>query len=198
MFTGLISDIGILEKVDFPLIRVRCNYALETIAIGASIACDGCCLTVIALEQGEGGATIFDADVSNETLECTTLSTWQAGHKINLERSLTLGAELGGHIVTGHVDGVAQIINITDDDSSKRFTFSCPDALAPFIAAKGSVALNGTSFTVNTVNNNRFEINIIPHTQEVTTWGGQTIGNAVNIEIDMLARYVARAREYEA
>ncbi|MFS4437894.1 riboflavin synthase [Paracoccaceae bacterium GXU_MW_L88] len=198
MFTGLIEQIGTVletrQNGDMKA-RIACDYDLETVALGASIACDGCCLTVT--EKGEtDGRGWFAVDISAETLSKTTLGDWREGRKINLERSLKLGDELGGHIVSGHVDGVAEIVEITEDGESTRITFDAPESLAKYIAAKGSAALNGTSLTVNGVNGTRFDVNLIPHTKEVTTWGTAKTGDRVNLEIDMLARYVARLREF--
>jgi len=161
------------------------------IAIGASIACSGCCLTVIELR-----ANNFVVDVSAETLSKTTLGDWRKGAAVNLERAMRLGDELGGHIVSGHVDGVGEILSVTAEGDSRRFRFRVPNHLARFIASKGSVALDGTSLTVNEVDGNEFGVNIIPHTQAVTTWGHARAGNRVNVEIDMLARYVARLVEF--
>ena len=192
MFTGLITDIGIVEKIDGGRFRISCRYDPETIVPGASISCDGCCLTALNIATSEGGRTEFDADVSHETKQCTTLGQWQPGRKVNLERSLCLGDELGGHIVSGHVDCVAQIINITKDGLSKRFQFKVPGELKQFIASKGSVSIDGTSLTVNEVEDDVFGVNIIPHTLEVTTWGEKQIDDVVNLEVDLLARYVAR------
>ncbi len=155
--------------------------------MGASIACNGCCLTVV-----EKGPDWFAADASQETLNKTTLGAWKAGDKINLERPLRMGDELGGHMVLGHIDGVAEIKAVRDDAGSKRYTLVPPPELAKFVAAKGSVALDGVSLTVNEVDENSFGVNIIPHTQEVTTFGRLKPGSRVNMEIDSLARYVAR------
>ncbi len=192
MFTGLVSDVGTLEAREEGRLVIACAYPAESIAIGASISCDGCCLTVTALEpRGEGGSR-FDADVSNETLRCTTLGSWREGRRINLERPLTPASELGGHMVTGHVDGVAEIIEREEDCGSVRLRLRCPEELAPFIAPKGSVALDGTSFTVNDMEGATFAINIIPHTLSQTNWGAKGVGDKVNLEVDLLARYVAR------
>ncbi|WP_395662684.1 riboflavin synthase, partial [Aestuariivirga sp.] len=162
-----------------------------SVDLGASIACNGCCLTVI-----EKGANWFAIQASAETLSKTTLGGWAEGTRINLERALKIGDELGGHIVSGHVDGLGEIVSITPEGASQRFRFRVPNELARFIAPKGSVAIDGTSLTVNEVEGNHFGVNIIPHTQAVTTWGTMVEGQRVNIEIDMLARYVARLTEY--
>lgn len=191
MFTGIISDQGRVESRNGGRFSIRTQYAADTIALGASIACDGCCLTVVAVAPDGAGAR-FDVDVSNETLARTTLGAWQPGRTINLERSLRLGDELGGHIVTGHVDGLATIVSITPDGRSQRFTIEAPAALACFIAEKGSVALDGTSLTVNEVHGRAFGLNLIPHTLAVTTWGQKLPGDSLNLEVDILARYVAR------
>lgn len=195
MFTGIISDIGTVVQVEMRgdmRARIACLYDMAGVDLGASIACDGVCLTVV-----EKGADWFDVDISAETLSKTNIGAngWAAGRRLNLERALRVGDELGGHIVSGHVDGVARIEEMHDEGDSTRVSFSAPAALARFIAEKGSVALNGTSLTVNEVEGNRFGVNLIPHTQSVTTWGDARPGDAVNLEIDTLARYVARLAE---
>ena len=195
MFTGIITDVGEVAARDGGRFKVRTRYAHSTIALGASIACDGCCLTVTAVEQ-RGGETVFSVDVSNETLSKTTLAAWQPGRRINLERALKTGEELGGHMVSGHVDGVCRIAGIRPDGDSLRFTFSVPGDLARFIAAKGSVALDGTSLTVNEVTRETFGVNLIPHTLTATTWQSKRAGDAINLEIDPLARYAARLMEF--
>ncbi len=194
MFTGIISSIGTVIAADGGRFTVRSDYAVDTIALGASICHDGVCLTVTSV-QPEGTGSRYTLDVSNETLSLTTLGQWAAGRAINLERALKAGDELGGHIVSGHVDGIARIADIRADGDSRRLTFEAPQALAPFIAPKGSVALDGTSLTVNEVDGARFGINLIPHTLTVTTWGRKKPGDLINIEIDPLARYVARLLE---
>ena len=194
MFTGIISCIGTVVAADGGRFTVRSDYASASIALGASICHDGVCLTVTGIEP-DGGGSRYTLDVSNETLSLTTLGGWTAGRAINLERALKAGDELGGHIVAGHVDGIARIADIRADGDSRRLTFEAPDALAPFIAPKGSVALDGTSLTVNEVDGARFGVNLIPHTLTVTTWGRKKPGDLVNIEIDPLARYVARLLE---
>jgi riboflavin synthase len=194
MFTGIITDIGTvtrIEKRGDTLFTIETSYPTATIDLGASIACSGCCLTVIAKDNNS-----FNVEVSAETLSKTTLGHWHEGTKINLERSLKMGDEMGGHIVSGHVDGLATITSTIQEGDSKRFTFDVPEAIAKFIAPKGSVALDGTSLTVNEVAGNTFGVNIIPHTQAVTTWGHARVGDQLNIEIDMLARYVARLAEF--
>ena len=195
MFTGIITDIGEIVARDDGRFSIRSAYPAASIKTGASIACDGCCLTVTTV-QPQGQGSLFTADASNETRSKTTLDSWRPGMRINLERALTAGDELGGHIVSGHVDGKARIVDIQDDGESRRFTFEAPEHLARYIAPKGSVALDGTSLTVNEVAGNRFGVNIIPHTLTVTTWGVKTAGQLVNLEIDVFARYVARLLEF--
>ena len=195
MFTGIVTDIGTiieLEKRGDLRARVTTNYDMSTVAIGASIACDGICLTVI-----KTGSNWFDVEISAESVEKTHLkfNTWAIGASVNLERALRVGDELGGHIVSGHVDGVVEIVDMKDEGDSTRFVFLAPSDLQKFIAPKGSVALNGTSLTVNEVHSSQFGVNVIPHTKEVTTWGSSKIGDFLNLEIDTLARYVARLKE---
>ena len=193
MFTGIITDIGTiaaLEQRGDLKARIACNYAVDSIDIGASIACDGVCLTVIDRAQNW-----FDVEISAESVSKTNLDVWEVGRKVNLERALRVGDELGGHIVSGHVDGVAEIVEMRDEGDSTRYVFRAPPALARFVAPKGSVALNGTSLTVNEVDGATFGVNLIPHTKEVTTWGQSAVGDRINIEIDTLARYVARLAE---
>lgn len=192
MFTGIITDLGFVRGADQGKFRIGCKYAPQSIDIGASIACDGCCLTVTNVDVDGAGQTVFDIEASNETLARTTLGRWRAGTRVNLERSLKLGDEMGGHLVTGHIDGVAQITSIKPDGNSMRFEIVCPPELAKFVAPKGSVALAGTSLTVNTVDGNRFTVNIIPHTLAVTSWGQMSAGHPLNMEVDLIARYVAR------
>ncbi|SPJ24355.1 riboflavin synthase [Palleronia abyssalis] len=198
MFTGLVSDVGEVLEVEMRgdmRARIGCSYDVDGIARGASIACDGICLTAIA--TGTDPRNWFDVEISAETLSRTNVGAegWPVGKRLNLERSLRVGDELGGHIVSGHVDGVARIVAVRDEGDSTRYTFEAPESLAKFIAEKGSVALNGTSLTVNEVDGARFGVNLIPHTKEVTTWGTAAEGDAVNLEVDTMARYVARLRE---
>ena len=196
MFTGIISDVGtILEVTQMGDTRyvIETSYDTKGIDIGASIACSGVCLTVI--EKMETPSPRFAVEASAETLNVTTAKKWAVGTKLNLERALKMGDELGGHIVSGHVDGIAEIKSIEPDGDSLRFVFAAPEELAMFIASKGSVTLDGTSLTVNEVRGNNFGINMIPHTQAVTTWGQSKSGDLINIEIDVLARYVARFKE---
>jgi riboflavin synthase len=159
------------------------------------MACDGCCLTLTSV-RADGKGAMFTVDTSNETRAKTTLADWSPGRRVNLERPLQAGAELGGHVVTGHVDGLARILDVRADGESRRFSFEVPDHLAPYIAPKGSIALDGVSLTVNEVSDNRFGVNIIPHTLTVTTWGAKTPGQSVNLEVDLFARYVARLLEF--
>lgn len=197
MFTGIITDIGRimeLEQRGDLRARIGTGYDVAGIDIGASIACDGVCLTVIAL--GTDPQNWFDVEISAETVGATNLGGWTPGKRINLERALRVGDELGGHIVSGHVDGVAEVIAMRDEGDSTRVTFRAPEPLAKFIAPKGSVALNGTSLTVNEVAGRDFGINFIPHTKSATTWGDTQVGDRINLEIDTMARYVARLREY--
>ena len=199
MFTGIITDIGEVigvEKRGDTRFTIATAYAPDSIAVGASIACSGCCLTAIEMGRLYDGRGTFLVEASAETISKTTLKNWKPGTRTNLERPLKMGDELGGHIVSGHVDGLGEIISITTEGDSERFRFRAPDDIARFIAQKGSVTLDGTSLTVNEVEGNIFGVNIIPHTQAVTTWGHARVGDAVNIEIDMLARYVARLAEF--
>lgn len=199
MFTGIITDQGrILEMTQAGdlTVKIATGYDVSDIDLGASIACDGVCLTVVDL--GATPENWFAVQVSAETLAKSNLGTWAVGRTVNLERALKVGDELGGHIVSGHVDGVAKVVEVRDEGDSTRVTFEAPADLARFIAPKGSVALNGTSLTVNEVEGNRFGINFIPHTKAVTTWGRVAVGDDINLEIDTLARYVARLAEAAA
>lgn len=198
MFTGIVTDVGrIVEtRVTGDLrARIATRYDVGGIDIGASIACDGVCLTVVAL--GDQPENWFDVEISAETVSKTNVGRWAPGKRVNLERALKVGDELGGHIVSGHVDGLAEVVGVRHEGGSVRVTFRAPEALARFIAPKGSVALNGTSLTVNEVAGAEFGVNLIPHTQEVTTWGEVAVGDRVNLEVDTMARYVARLREYD-
>ncbi len=190
MFTGIITDLGRVRAVEWETGgRVAIETALDTesLAIGASFACSGVCLTVV--DRGPGW---FAVDVSQETRSCTTLGGWRVGTQVNLERALALGDELGGHIVLGHVDGVARVADRQPDGESLRVTVETPSEFARYIAPKGSVALDGVSLTVNEVSGDRFGVNVIPHTQRVTTFGTLEPGALVNLEVDLLARYLAR------
>jgi riboflavin synthase len=199
MFTGIITDIGTIETVERRgdlRVRIATSYDTETVDIGASIACSGVCLTVI--DKGPGW---FAVDVSHETTSRTAQGQWNAGLRLNLERALKLGEELGGHIVTGHVDGIGEVVGITSEGDSHRVLISVPDALAPHLAAKGSITVDGVSLTVNEVEDRAegtvFGLNIIPHTAAVTTFADLKIGQAVNLEIDVLSRYLARMQDYK-
>lgn len=198
MFTGIVSDIGEIVSVDpggkagDRRFVIATKHDMTPIAIGASIACSGCCLTVV--EKGTGR---FAVEVSAESLDKTHLGDWTVGSRLNLELSLKLGDELGGHLVYGHVDGVGKIVSMTPEGGSVRFVFEAPPELARFVAAKGSVAIDGISLTVNEVDGNRFGVNVISHTQAVTTLGQARVGQRANLEVDMLARYVARLLEHQ-
>jgi len=197
MFTGIVSGVGTLQARDGARFVIACPYKRGSLEEGASVACDGCCLTIVDIGKAKGKGAVFTVAASNETLERTTLGTWQAGRRINLERALALGEELGGHLVTGHIDGRARILARQPDGNSVRFTLESPKAFAPFIAAKGSVALDGVSLTVNEVDGLRFGVIIIPYTLAHTTWGDRRPSDLVNLEVDLLARYAARLREQE-
>ncbi len=198
MFTGLVTDVGELVSVETRgsarRLRISCNYDAEGIALGASIANNGVCLTVVGVGAA-GNKTWFEVDAAAETLAVTSLQSWKPGQKINLERSLKVGDELGGHIVSGHVDGIAKLVEREDFDAQARFNFRVPKGLRKFIAQKGSVALDGTSLTVNSVDDDIFSVLLIPHTLAVTTWGASRVGDDINLEVDMMARYAARLAE---
>lgn len=195
MFTGIITDIGEVVARNDGRFGIRTNFPAEQLEVGGSMACDGCCLTMTSVRADAGGS-IFSVDVSNETRSKTTLGDWEPGRKINLEQALRLGQELGGHLVTGHVDGLARIVDIVTDGESRRFSLEVPEHLAPYVAPKGSVALDGVSLTVNEVSDRRFGVNLIPHTLTMTTWGAKTPGQLVNFEVDLFARYIARLLEF--
>lgn len=205
MFTGIITDIGVIDAVEArgdTRVIVRTGYDPATIDLGASVACSGVCLTVVD-KSASGVPGWFAVDVSAETVRRTAQGDWAVGHRLNLERAMKLGDELGGHIVTGHVDGIGEVISIAPEGDSKRITISLPATLAPYVAAKGSVTVDGVSLTVNEVVDEpggatRFAINLIPHTQKVTTLGTLAPGQPVNIEIDVLARYLFRMEQYRA
>ena len=202
MFTGIVSNIGTIETVEVrgdTRVRIATAYDPETIDLGASIACSGVCLTVV--DKGhDGGRGWFDIQASGETIARTARDQWTQGRRLNLERAMKLGDELGGHIVTGHVDGIADVLDVTPDGESHRIGFAVPAALAPFIAPKGSITIDGVSLTVNGVEDDgettRFWVNLIPHTQAVTTIGALAAGHAVNVEVDVLARYLQRMEHY--
>lgn len=196
MFTGIITDIGevrSIERATDATLVIATAYDVESIAIGASIAHDGICLTVVEKSAGQ-----YKVVASAQTQTVTTLGTWHAGKKVNLERALKMGDELGGHIVTGHVDGVAEIISIVPEGESVWFRIRAPQDLAGFVAAKGSVTLDGTSLTVTDVDGCDFGLALIPHTLQVTTWGNKCVGDVLNLEIDVLARYVKRLQDFNA
>jgi riboflavin synthase len=198
MFTGIVTDVGevveLVRGAEKLRLAVACRYDLATVDVGASVAHAGVCLTVIEAAE-RGNRAVIATDVGAETLAVTTLGGWKVGDRVNLERSLRIGDELGGHMVSGHVDGVAEILKRRDFDGMAHFVFRAPAALAKFIAVKGSVALDGVSLTVNAVDGDRFEVLLIPHTLEVTTLSGWNVGGGVNIEVDQMARYAARLVE---
>jgi len=202
MFTGIVTDIGtvigVTERNDVKRVSIATSFPAEGIDIGASISCAGVCLTVIAREDSGDGKSAVDFEAGAETLGITTVANWDFGTRINLERALKVGDELGGHLMTGHVDGIATIVAREDFGETTRFVFEAPHALARFIAAKGSVALDGTSLTVNAVDGDRFECLLIPHTLKVTTWNERKLGDRVNLEVDTIARYVARLNGFGA
>ncbi|MBK8458192.1 MAG: riboflavin synthase [Phyllobacteriaceae bacterium] len=199
MFTGIVTDIGRVEAVtpraEGVRLRISTTHDPASIAIGASIACAGVCLTVVALPGAGSNARWFEVEAWEEALRLTTASSWSVGTRLNLERALKLGDELGGHIVSGHVDGQATIAERREEGEAVRFVIDAPHDLARFIAPKGSVALDGTSLTVNRVAGERFDVLIIRHTLEVTTWGERRSGDRVNLEVDTMARYAARLAE---
>ena len=202
MFTGIVTDIGEVLSVkaradDLHRLKIACGYPRAGIVDGASIACSGACLTVVGTGE-EDGRTWFAADAGAETLRLTTAGGWRHGTRLNLERALKIGDELGGHLVAGHVDGVAELAERRPDGASLRFEVLAPAALARFIAAKGSVTLDGVSLTVNEVDGERFGVNIIPVTQHKTNFGGLRPGDRVNLEIDLVARYLARLLEKDS
>lgn len=199
MFTGIVTDIGRVIRVDALekgiRVRIETSYDLSAIAIGASIACAGICLTVVDLPERGSDERWFEVEAWEEALRLTTARNWEKGTRINLERALKVGDELGGHIVSGHVDGTARILDRHEEGDAVRFSLEAPAGLAKFIAPKGSVALDGTSLTVNKVDGRRFDVLLIRHSLAVTTWGERTQGEAVNIEVDTMARYGARLAE---
>jgi riboflavin synthase len=199
MFTGIVTDIGDVVAVrargeGLHRLKIACSYPRASIVEGASIACSGVCLTVVGIGE-EDGRTWFSVDAAAETLRLTTVGGWRHGTKINLERALKVGDELGGHIVAGHVDGLATLIQREDLTEMARLTLRAPAPLARFIAPKGSVAVDGVSLTVNEVDGDTFTVLIIPHTLKVTTLGAWTVGTAINLEVDLMARYAARLME---
>jgi riboflavin synthase len=199
MFTGIVTDVGTVAAIK-PLkegvgLRIDTAYDPETIAIGASISCGGVCLTVTGLPQRGSNARWFEVEAWEEALRLTTALSWRAGTRINLERALKIGDELGGHIVSGHVDGTAEIVAREEEGDAVRFTLEAPRELAKFIAPKGSIALDGTSLTVNKVEGTRFDVLLIHHSLQATTWGERKVSDRVNLEIDAMARYAARLAE---
>ena len=201
MFTGIVTDIGEISSIENRgdrRIVISTDYNSGSLEIGASIACSGACLTVVEKGKSDPGAAKSDwfaVDASGETLSKTSLGSWKAGTKINLERALKVGDEIGGHIVSGHVDGVGRVISLEPEGDSVRLGFNAPEDLAKFIAPKGSITIEGVSLTVNEVDGLEFGVNVIPHTQSVTSLGNLKVGDQVNLEIDVLARYVARLQE---
>ena len=202
MFTGIVTDVGTVAHVgarnEGLRLRIETSYDPTTIDIGASIACGGVCLTVVALPEEGANDRWFEVEAWEEALRLTTVAGWRPGTRINLERALKVGDELGGHIVSGHVDGMAEVVGRDDEGEAVRFTLEAPRDLARFIAAKGSVALDGTSLTVNRVEGTRFDVLLIHHSLQVTTWGERAVGDSVNIEIDTMARYAARLADAAA
>ncbi len=199
MFTGIVTDIGTITAVE-PLaagakFRIETAYDPATIDIGASISCAGVCLTVVALPEPGSNRRWFEVEAWEEALRLTTASNWREGSRVNLERALKLGDELGGHIVSGHADGTAGIVARDDEGEAVRFTLEAPRELAKFIAPKGSVALDGASLTVNRVTGTRFDVLLIRHSLAVTTWGERQVGDRVNLEVDTMARYAARLQQ---
>ena len=196
MFTGIVTHIGSVRQIikgGDTRLEITVPFETGDLDIGASVACSGACMTVI-----EKGADWFTVSVSGESLAKTTLGRWHRGTAVNLERALKAGDEMGGHIVSGHVDGVGALVSMAREGDSTRMTFEAPESLRQFIASKGSITIDGISLTVNDVGSTTFDINVIPHTQAVTTLGERQVGDAVNLEIDMLARYVARLQDYDA
>ena len=196
MFTGIVTHIGSVRQIikgGDTRLEITVPFETGDLDIGASVACSGACMTVI-----EKGADWFAVSVSGESLAKTTLGRWHRGTAVNLERALKAGDEMGGHIVSGHVDGVGTLVSMAREGGSTRITFEAPESLRQFIASKGSITIDGISLTVNDVGSTTFDINVIPHTQAVTTLGERQVGDAVNLEIDMLARYVARLQDYDA
>lgn len=201
MFTGIVTDVGTVDKIT-PLaeglrLRVSTAYDPKTIDIGASISHSGVCLTVVTLPEAGSNDRWYEVEAWEEALRLTTISTWKEGSRVNLERALKIGDELGGHIVSGHVDGMAEIVAIEPEGDATRFRLRVPEEFARFVAPKGSVALDGTSLTVNSVSGCDFDILLIRHTLEVTTWGDRKVGDKINFEIDTMARYAARLAEFK-
>ena len=201
MFTGIVTHIGIIESAEQRgdlSISIACDFSAESLDVGDSVACNGCCLTVTGKGRRASGKMYFNADLSEETVSRTARGQWGKGAKVNLEQALKLGDTLDGHMVSGHVDGIATIVAIAPEGDSHRLVVEAPQALAKFIAEKGSVTLNGVSLTVNAVEGTRFGVNIIQHTWLATTLGALEVGSEVNLEIDLIARYVERLLRREA
>jgi riboflavin synthase len=205
MFTGLITDVGTVLSVeprgDLKRLKIASHYPHDQLALGASVAHDGVCMTLVGFgprSEGDTYVSWHEVDAAAETLAVTTAGDWAPGKTINLERALKIGDELGGHLVSGHVDGVATLVSRRDFDAMAHFEIEAPRELAKFIAEKGSVALDGTSLTVNKVDKTRFTILLIPHTLDVTIWGGRKAGDRINLEVDTMARYAARLVEAAA
>lgn len=201
MFTGIVTDIGTIARVA-PLdkgvkLRIDTAYDPATIDIGASISCGGVCLTVVALPEPGANTRWFEVEAWEEALRLTSIAGWSTGTRVNLERAMKVGDELGGHIVSGHIDGMAEIVARQEEGEAVRFTLDAPAPLAKFIAPKGSIALDGTSLTVNKVERTRFDVLLIHHSLSVTTWGDRQAGDRVNLEVDTMARYAARLVEAE-
>lgn len=199
MFTGIVTEVGTVfastRRNDVQHMSILCRIRPDDLPIGGSIACNGICLTVVARDTAPDGETLFEVDAAPETLAVTTAGAWDVGSRLNLERPLKIGDELSGHVVSGHVDGVATIVGREDLGESTRFRFDTPRPLARFVAPKGSICLDGTSLTVNSVEETRFDCLLIPHTLHATNWNERRVGDRVNLEVDMLARYVARLNE---
>ncbi|MGO4565057.1 riboflavin synthase [Rhizobium sp. 2YAF20] len=200
MFTGIVTDVGTVEQVS-PMkegikLRVATSYDPKTIDMGASISHSGICLTVTGLPEDGSNDRWFEVEAWEEALRLTTIGTWASGTHVNLERSLKIGDELGGHIVSGHIDGKAEILSVTEEGEATRYRLRAPEHLARFVAPKGSIALDGTSLTVNAVDGTDFDVLLIRHTLEVTTWGERRAGDFVNFEVDTMARYAARLAEF--
>ncbi|MCP4386065.1 MAG: riboflavin synthase [Hyphomicrobiales bacterium] len=199
MFTGIVSEVGSVvangERNDVRRVAIACKWKPDQLVIGGSVACNGICLTVVSCDGAEGSETVFEVDAAPETLRVTTASEWDVGRRLNLERPLKIGDELSGHMVSGHVDAIAEVVDRDDLGETTRFWFEAPKDVARLVAPKGSVALDGTSLTVNSVDGGRFDCLLIPHTLQVTNWNERKHGDKVNLEVDLIARYVARLAE---
>lgn len=199
MFTGIITEVGTIvgigQRNDVRRIAVACKLRPEDLVVGGSMACNGICLTVVSRDGAEGAETVFEVDAAPETLDVTTASMWDVGKRLNLERPLKLGDELSGHLVAGHVDAVVTLVQREDLGETTRFWFEMPESVSRMVAPKGSVTLDGTSLTVNSVTSDRFDCLLIPHTLQVTNWNERKTGDKVNLEVDLIARYLARLTE---